>query len=272
MNWGLVILCALGLAACNGGDKPSPPKPPVTIADPMAYISGTVNDRKQTVSDPIRTRRFDFGHHQATDSFLLDSTHAVVTWDYPVHGQYAPLVEGDGGEQYVLEGDTVRIEGTRHGTTGLTAWFSGPRCGGTGWVVFRTDVTEQWREMVARLGTAFDPSTCKAGDFALTRYTMRVVNFPVLGEREAIVSEHYDAATVAGSKAVERFFFVSGLGRVVWQSLGTHEQPAPELTTRCPDFGWKTAGHLPLRDCRISVHVETTDGAITGAQLWSLGK
>jgi hypothetical protein len=280
MDWFTPFLCmvSFGMLGCGGGEvtpPPSlPPLGPITIADPMSYLAGTVDGRKQIASDPIRMRRYDFGHYQVTDSFLLDDNRAVVTWDYPVFGQYAPTIEGDGGEQYVLEGDTVRIEGTRHGTTGHTAWFTGPRCGGHGWLAFRTDATEQWKQVVARLGTAFDPNSCKSGDRSLTRYTKRMATFPVLGAREAIISEHYDAATIAEAKALERFMFVPSLGRVVWQAFNIYpaQQTAKQLAARCPDFGWNTAAHLPLRDCRVSVHSETTDGSITGANLWSLGR
>lgn len=269
MNWLFSALCAMGLISCG-----APQTALVTVTDPTSYLAGTVEGRKQTVSDPIRTRRFDFGHYQVTDAFLLDDTHAVGTWDYPVFGRYAPITEGDGGEQFVLEGDTVRIEGTRHGTTGQSAWFTGPRCGGQGWVSFRTDATEEWKQIVVRLGTAFDPNDCKSGDLSLTRYTKRLVTFPVIGDREAIISEHYDAATIADAKALERFMFVSGVGRVVWQAFNLlpAQQTEEQLSARCPDFGWNTASHLPLRDCRIAVQAEVADGSITGADLWRLGK
>src|SRR6476469_9640422 len=107
---GLALLCSLGvLAACNT----VPSSGPVTISDPMTYLARDVGGHFQTVNDPLGQRRFDYGHYKETDSYALDATHAVTTWDYAPFGSLD--LPNDGGEQYVIEGGTVRIEGTRDG-------------------------------------------------------------------------------------------------------------------------------------------------------------
>jgi hypothetical protein len=238
------------------GCQPAPPPSPVTISNPISYLS-----------DPTRTVRYDIGHYQETVSYKLDDSHAVATWDYPRFGVYDPTT-GDGGEQYVIEGNTVRIEGTRDGGRPINQYFVGKDCGGTGWVLFRTDADSSWREMVAKLSISADPTKCSAGSSALTRYSVKSVNFPYIGTRNAIVSEHYNSGSIKNSVAMERSFFVPDLGRVVWQALTNQPPTVPDLATRCPDFGWNTAGSLHVTDCRISTQL----GGPASNDLWKLGR
>ena len=244
----LALLLALGLAGCLGGGGA---QPVVTIPDPMAYLTGP-------------ERRYDFGHYQVTQSVAVAPDRAVTTWEYPA----APA--GNGGEQYVIEDDTVRIEGTRDGGTPYDQHFVGRDCGGTGWIVFRTDAGPAWRETIAHLGISADPAQCNAGSPALTRYTLRPVDFPAIGRREAIVSEHYSTGSI-DAPAMERSFFVRGMGRVTWQafSAAPPSLPPDEMARRLPDFGWQTAGALNLVDGRISVFA---DGPVTKPPSWQLGK
>lgn len=255
----LAVATLLALSGCAGGGGKS--APPQTIADPIGYLAP---------AGPVEAVWYDFGHYQARYGFRLEGNRAVTAWDYAVFGTYAPA-EGDGGEQYVLEGDTVRIEGTRDGGTPYDQHFVGKSCGGTGWVLFRTDATAAWRETVAHLGISADPSQCSAGSPALTRYSVQTVDFPVIGRRAAIVSEHYSTGS-RDAPAMERSFFVRDLGRAAWQAFSAlpPSLPADELARRCPDFGWQTAGALNLADCRISVHAEPA--AISASDLWRLGR
>jgi hypothetical protein len=264
----LKILCAVApfLAACHGGSGGGngggasnglPPLGPVTVPNPMAFLVS-----------PSRTVRFDFGRYQATTSYQLDDTHAVTTWDYQPLGVYNPD-DGDGGEQYAVEGDTVRIEGTRDGGKPYNQYFVGKACGGTGWLVFRTDASDQWREMIAKLDISQDPNSCSAGSLALTRYRKARVSFPELGEQEAIISEHYSSDSVDRSDGMERSFFVQGYGRVAWQAFSSHGDNASSLDKRCSDFGWsQSVGSMSIADCRISVQV-VGDAA---GDLWRLGR
>jgi hypothetical protein len=276
-----MLALAGALAACGGGgggggghDTPpvtTPPAPP-TITDPLVYLAqardpGGAEPLRQ--SDPITYRRFDYGHYQASDSFLLPDGSAITTWDYPVFGMYS-RAEGDGGERYVVEGADVRIDSTRHGDWD-TGYFVGRGCGGTGWFVFRTDATAEWKSAVARLAVSFDPGACRATSYALTRYTLRTIEAPRLGPVETIVSEHYDNATIDSAQAMERFFLGRGIGRWGWQAW-TRAAPAQPPGDRCPDFGWNEVPGWHLADCRVTVNIEPAPVGLTGAQLWAPGK
>jgi len=115
----VIFALALALASCGGGGKSAPPPAPpavVTIPDPMAYLA---QSRGGDASTPLRAgdrmiyRRFDFGHVQASDSFLTGPASAVTTWSYAPWGPFVDA-NGDGGESYELQGDTVRITSTKH--------------------------------------------------------------------------------------------------------------------------------------------------------------
>lgn len=267
MHWLAALMCSLGLSSCAGGD----PQPPVTVSDPMTFLVGTTDDRKQRIDDPIRIRRHDYGHYVSTDSFQLDDTRAITTWDYPPFGSYD--LPSDGGEQYIIEGRTVRIEGTRDGGKPYNQYFVGANCGGTGWVLFRTDADETWRSLIAQLSIAPDPTQCSSGSQAFSRYTKMVVVFPILGDRETIISEHYGGSTMAAD-ALERSFFVAGIGRVAWQAFNVSpgSLPPEELAARCPDFQWNSADGKYLVDCRVNVQTESAPGSFTGAAMWQLGE
>lgn len=262
MNW-LALLCSLGLlTACST----------VPIPDPMTYLAHDVGGHIQTVNDPLGRRRYDYGHYQETDCYTLNAKHAVCTWDYAPFGTLE--LSGDGGEQYVVDGSVVRIEGTRDGGTPYDQYFVGNDCGGTGWIVFKNDADSSWREVGARLSIAQEPGVCPDSlNQALTRYTRKPVTFPALGVRDTIVSEHYNSGSLNDAQALERSFFVAGVGRIAWQAFAVYPSPLPadELARRCPDFGWQTAGNLHLGDCRISDQFTPTASEATGAQMWRLG-
>lgn len=274
----LALLCSLILSACGGGGGGgTPPDPPVTIADPMVYLARDVGGRLQTASDPLGQRRYDIGHYQETDSFARDPTHAVTTWDYPKPSFGIYELPDDGGEQLAVEGNTVRNEGTRDGGKDYNQYFVGKNCGGTGWIVFKTDADAGWHEVVARLSIAQDPGTCPSRlSQALTRYTRRTVTFPVMGPRDTIISEHFNSASLGKASRMERTFLVAGSGRVAWQAFADIDSPLPadELARRCPDFGWNTVEGTKLKigDCRISDQVSPVESAATGNQMWVLGK
>lgn len=246
-GWLLSTLCAAGLlAACgDGGGSPVPPPPPapVTIAAPMEYLAqsrGTNGDASTPLrsTDQMIYRRFDFGHHQASDSFLTGPTSAITTWSYAPWGAFVDA-NGDGGETYELQGDVVRITSTKHlgiPTTPIS------------WVALRTDTID-----CAQGWTTYSPVErgCKA-----------VVTYPGIGPVDTVISEHRHPI----EPLMERILLGRGWGRLAWQTFrasGALDDPA-----RCPDFGWNTYDNWPLTDCRYPVNIEPADGTLTGAMLW----
>jgi hypothetical protein len=266
----------LVLASCGGGSpRPQPPPAPVTITEPMSYLAqsrGTLGNSSTPLrdTDPMVYRRRDVGGYQIEDSFLTGPNTAITTWDYPQFGVYS-RAEGDGGEEFVLEGNAVRISATVHGISGEpTAYFVGKNCGGTGWLLFRTDAVETWRDAVARLSISTDPNACAARSQAYTRYRRTTVAYPGVGPVDTIISEHHNAGTLASSTAAEIFFMGRGWGRLAWLAFDANRLPSPDIATRCPDFGFNTPPTPSLRlvDCRIVTNIIPADRPVRGADMW----
>jgi hypothetical protein len=181
-------------------------------------------------------RRFDFGRHQVSDSFLVSPTVAITTWGYAPFGPYVES-NGDGGERYEFDGETVRITHTKHLGISTTA---------ISWVVMTSrtiDCAKGW--------TVFNP---------LERGCRIVVNYPALGPIDTVISEH------KFFNQMERIFLARGWGRLAWQTFrasGGLDDPS-----RCPDFGWNSYENWLLVDCRYSVNVEPLNEKLTGSMMW----
>ncbi len=239
------LLLALTLAGCGGGghSTPSPPPAPVTIPDPMSYLaqSRLANGDTATplhATDPMTYRRFDFGHVQSSDSFLTGPASAITAWSYSPWGPFVDA-NGDGGEGYELQGDTVRITTTKNPFVPTAA---------ISWVALRTDTID-----CARGWTTYSPVErgCKAS-----------VSYPGIGLVDTVISEHLNPV----EQFAERIFLARGWGRLAWQTFRASGLPAAD---RCPDFGWNTyAGDWVLTDCRYAVNIEPAGGTLTGSMLW----
>ena len=244
-------LAVVMLAAACGGDPslpppPPPPPPPVTIADPVSYMAQSRNPDGNTATplralDPITYRRFDFGHEQASDSFLTSPTASVTTWGYSPWGAYVHA-NGDGGENYELQGNAVRILSTRHGGIETTALVPA-------WTVLTTSTVncaDGWTDY------SFFERGCRA-----------TVNYPHLGQIDTVISEHRHPF----ENTMERIFLARGYGRLTWQGFRSPGTPADP--SRCLDFGWNAyASGWTLTDCRVTVNIEPANGSLTGSQLW----
>lgn len=121
-----LILVGLCVAACShgGSDAMSLPLPPVVtpaITDPVAYLaqSRLPNGDSMTplqAGDQLVYRRFDFGHYQSSDSFLLPNGSAVTAMSFAPFGPF-DASHGGGGDLYDVEGDTARAAATQDGGT-----------------------------------------------------------------------------------------------------------------------------------------------------------
>ncbi len=240
----LAMLCAAGLlAACGGGSRPTPPPPSVvTIPDPVAYLAQSRNPDGNPATplqagDPITYRRFDFGHVQASESFLVGPGSAITTWSYAPWGPFVDA-NGDGGESYELQGNVVRITNTKHlgiPTTPIS------------WVALRADTVD-----CAQGWTTYSP---------IERGCRAVVTYPGIGPVDTVISEHR-------ALFMERIFLGRGWGRLAWQTFRSDATPAVD-PARCPEFGWNSDDRgETLTDCRYALNVEPSDGSLTGAMLW----
>jgi hypothetical protein len=245
----------------------------LAVAEP-----GCPGARPQRASDPMRMRRHDWpapDGYQVVDSFIADDGASFVSaFSFAPFGPFAAR-NGDGGEVYVIDGDTVRIAITEDGgQMGVVQGFFGAGCGGTGWVLFRADApTGQWAQVLARLKGRPLGSACAASSAAFTRYRLEDVALPFIIGRDrktltlpTIISEHFNAASLERSSALERTFMVKGVGRAIWEAWSKHPATIGDLDQRCPGTAWSTppAPGWFLTDCRYATNLVPADGAMTG--------
>jgi hypothetical protein len=242
----------------------------------LAYPGSTcAATRPQRASDPMFQRRHDWpapNGFQIEDSVSGDGgDDFVTTWSYPPFGSFV-AANGDGGEVYVNDAGTVRISVTQDGGRPGLQYFVGRACGGTGWILFRTDApTGSWADLVAALGDSPDPGICQERSRSYTRYRLEQVPIPFIinGVRRAliiptIISEHYSGRSLASAKALERFFLGQGWGRLVWEAWGPGAA-AIDLSARCPGTAWsvRPVAGWQLHDCRYATNIVAADGRLS---------
>ena len=271
----VVLLALLLLCGCVTHTPVGPP----TITDPASFLTqlrcmdggleiaepGCVS-APQKATDAVTMRRHDWP--APTGYAVFDAPIGVdgpeTIWDYAPFGDFV-AANSDGGEVYVVAGNTVRISITQDGGTPGLQGFYGARSLGTGWVAFRTDApTGSWATMVAALKDCPVPSSiCLPTSQAFTRYRLENVALPwIIGGAPqsitlpTIISEHYDKSTLAASSNMERSLFVQGVGRAVWESW-SRTNVLPVQANRCPGTAWSTSpgpGWV-LNDCRYGTNV-----------------
>ena len=283
------LLLAVAIAALAGCGRASPPIGPVTIRDPVDYLvqlrcpdgalevaePGCPGAAPQRASDPMRMRRHDWPAppgYVAQDA-VMGAGGPETLWSFAPFGRFVAS-HGDGGEAYVVDGREVRISFTQDGGKPYLQGFYGAHCGGTGWVAFRDDApTGRWGSLVAHLSDEQIPSLCMAFSQAFTRYRLENVAAPwIVGGavrsivRPTVIAEHYDRATLAGSRNMERSFFAKGVGRIIWEAWTTGKPASTDLAARCPGTTWSTppAAGWALSDCRYATNLVAGDGAMSG--------
>jgi len=284
-----VCLLAIGLALGSAGAAFAAPMGRAEMAAFLAQTRcadgaleaaepGCAGARPQRASEPMLMRRHDWpapDGYQIVDSYVADDGAAFISsFSFAPYGAFTAR-NGDGGEVYVIDGDTVRIAATEDGgQMGVMQGFFGAGCGGTGWVLFRADApTGRWSEGVAHLKGRPVGSACAASGSAFTRYRLEQVAMPfIVGGRRAdltfptIISEHFNAATLERSSALERTFMVRGVGRAIWEAWSKHPATVADLPQRCPGTAWSTppAPGWFLVDCRYATNLVRADAAMSG--------
>ena len=279
-----LTLVGAGCAAAHGA--------PATLPDVRVFLAQNrcadgalavaeprcVGAAPQRARDAMRMRRRDWpapDGYQIGDSYESDDgAYFVTVFSYAPFEAFIPE-HGDGGELYVTDGTTVRIAATEDGgQMGVVQGFYGQGCGGTGWVLFRNDApTGRWAELVAHLKGEPLGSACSARSSAYTRYRLETVALPFIIQGAprtltlpTVISEHFNAASLQRSSAMERSFMVQGVGRAIWEAWTKGPPAGRNLADRCPATAWSVAPApgWTLSDCRVSTNLVAADGAMSG--------
>ena len=107
---------------------------------------------------------------------------------------------GFGGQALYISGDVVLSYKTQDAGKTNAYYFTGPNCGGTGWIMFDVNVpTAKWAGSLAMLGRSDDPQRCRKNYPAWTRIRRDDIAFPFIENEQLrlvtvdmIASEHYD--------------------------------------------------------------------------------
>lgn len=254
-----------------------PPLGGATIINPSSFLApdGVTAETVQTV------RRRDLPRpdgYQFTDAWRADDGSYVSAFSFgPPHAAEAfNPARGDGGEVYVIEGPTVRITETQDGGKPYLQVFTGPQCGGTGWILFRNDApTGRWASMVASLGDPPPGGGCSAGSRSFSRYRLETVALQWGTETRiapTVISEHYNRASLSASTEMERSFFVQGVGRAVWEAWGRNGSRGASLDIRCPPTAYSVppSAGWQLLDCRYATNDVVTNPFTGAAYGWPI--
>jgi hypothetical protein len=247
----------LALTMCHG-QRPPEPISQATITNPMAYL----------VDDSANAGRHDWPlpvGYVALDNKRETETTARQYWDIVPFGSYEPK-DGDGFQVVEIGKDGwIRFTSTRDGGTPWEQHFVGQRCGGSGWLVFGTDAQSgRWREVVAWLSIAQDPTACPSLGEAYTRYRLEMVEYPfaiksVLSTRtiSTVITEHYDRRTIDASSALERSYLGEGYGLLRWEAWTRQPPVMQDLPERCTTvaFSVPPAPGWQLNDCRTYTNI-----------------
>jgi len=286
----MMLLLFMTAASLTGCGRAATPIGPQTMPDPIDYLvqlrcpDGRLEVAEpdcpraapQRASDQMKMRRRDWpapNGYVAQDA-ILGASGPETLWSFAPFGRFE-AARGDGGEVYVVDGQTVRIALTQDGGKPYLQGFYGAHCGGTGWIAFRADApTGRWASLVAQLSDGRVPSLCLAFSSAFTRYRLETLAAPWIIDGAVrpitlptVIAEHYDRGAIAEAHNMERSFFAKGVGRVIWEAWTTGKPTGAGLAARCPGTTWSTppgAGWV-LSDCRYATNLVAADGSQSGA-------
>jgi hypothetical protein len=276
-------LCALagGLSPARATDAPASDPPgrinPVdyvvqhacNVAGDFLNCAGALHP--QTTGEVARYRKHDLPAptgYQIGDCTLNPDGSMPCQFSYPPFDRFV-VADGDGGDLYVTDPDgTTRVKETQDGgKMGMLQHFTGPECGADGWVSFKDDPpTGAWASTVARLNDTPTATCAKRLNKAFTRWRLENIRWtfyegasPRSVTLPTIVSEHYSGATIADAKAMERFYYAKGAGRVRWSAWTKAAPAGGQLSVRCPPVAYDVApddGGWNLSDCRTWTAIE----------------
>ncbi len=256
--------------------------PPIPLADFSRFLVERVLDdgspalvagagRKRTVYDTLTWARSDYGRPGGYERYVAaeDSLRGrwVGAWSFYPWTGFNPAL-GDGGQTIQENGNILIISETQDGGRPDIQQFTGVQPGGlspkgTGWLICDDmPPSGSWRYYVARLNI----NGALPLNPAWTRWRMEMLTIPFMVNgsrldivRPALITEHFNGATVADAVSLEQSIFLDGFGEVWWAAYGTGA-PIGDFAGRTP-FGlpWSGPPERPdfvLEDARLWTQIE----------------
>ena len=254
------LLLAVFLAAC-GPDSPPPPAqpstgaygtPPKIVSGPfLAYLS------PGPASTVLPYRRQDWpgpGSGLDQDAGTLPSGAVVNAFSTaPFEVTFRP--PGDGGDIYAVRADGMAVAlKTKDGGVPRDIFFCGDN-----WILWGADVGPDWHSVTANIyqapGASCRPQ--KRGGPAYTQYIEATIEVPFIGLQtgtraiDTIIHEHYNGASIARAKSLERMYFGKDIGRYRWEYWTPRGTPIRRLVCPALDYSVPPAPDWVMTDCRM---------------------
>ena len=229
----------------------------------------------QKITDPVFYSRHDWPPPGG-----YSFSHSTIGSDSDFIQNFRFADGGFGGQALYIRGGTVVAYKTQDAGKTNTYYFTGPNCGGTGWIMFDVDVAKAWGERLATLGRSDDPSSCGTNYPAWTRTRRDDIAFPFIESGQplsmtidTIVSEHYDDRAPIAARLMERFYYGYDWGWLRWERWEKKGVPPSDLPRRCPEVplsGYPSGGGdgWRMKDCRMWTNIHSEDGERTSQIGW----
>jgi hypothetical protein len=162
-----------------------------------------------------------------------------------------------------------------------TYYFTGPNCGGTGWIMFDVNVPKaRWAGTLAMLGRSDDQQSCGKNYPAWTRTRRDDIAFPFIENEqprlvtvETIVSDHYDDRDPNAARLMERFYYGYHWGWLSWERWEKTGTPPSDIPQRCPyvslrEYPSGGGENWRMVDCRMWTNILLENGDRTAQVGW----
>ena len=230
----------------------------------------------QKIDDPVYYSRHDWPQPNG-----YSFSHSTIGPDSSFIQNFRFADGGYGGQALYINDDVVVADKTQDAGKTNTYYFTGPNCGGTGWIMFDVNVpTAKWAERLATLGKSDDRQSCGRNYPAWTRTRRDNIAFPFIENDQprrlsvdTIVSEHYDNRDPIAARLMERFYYGYNWGWLRWERWEKKGTPPSDLPQRCPYVslsGYPSGGGENWRmvDCRMWTNIRIEDGDSTAQIGW----
>jgi hypothetical protein len=225
----------------------------------------------QRITDPVYYSRHDW---PPPTGYCL--SHSTIGTDTSIIQNFRFADGGFGGQALHINGNVVLAYKTQDAGKTNTYYFTGPNCGGSGWIMFDVDVPKaRWAERLTTLGRSDDPKGCGKNYPAWTRTRRDDIAFPFIENDQArfvpvdtIVSEHYDDRDPVAARLMERFYFGYNWGWLRWERWEKTGPVPTDLPQRRPyvslsDYPSGGGENWRMIDCRMWANIRPENGERT---------